>query len=162
MMFPNSCRLPRVCLQRINYWGADDDDTMQAKFDLAYDHFKAFLKSHRIKCSQPPFKTWMVAKHISLVQQVLSIPVSIVEMNQQILSAVTRWFLIRYLFVVINFASLRSSKKEEMCSSRRRPSTGGLFLSGSMGAYLTHYPAPTNLQILMENCLCFLHVCTLV
>ena len=72
IMFPDSCKLPRVCLQRINYWGADDDDTMQAKFDLAYDHFKAFLKTHRIKCSQPPFKTWMVAKHVTLVQQVLS------------------------------------------------------------------------------------------
>ena len=45
---------------RIQYWGGGADDPMQLRLDAAYLHFKAFLKSAGLQCSQPPFKPWMV------------------------------------------------------------------------------------------------------
>jgi hypothetical protein len=43
----------------VNYFSVDDELPLQKKLDAAYDAFKAWLRSERIQCSQPPFKVNM-------------------------------------------------------------------------------------------------------
>lgn len=45
--------VPRMMLVESGHYGRG---SLSAQFDRAYDGFKAFLRSRRVYCSQPPFR----------------------------------------------------------------------------------------------------------
>lgn len=50
----------RMTLVECGFFGLDADEPFQRHLDEAYKHFKAFVASRRIQCSQGPFKEKMV------------------------------------------------------------------------------------------------------
>lgn len=50
----------RMTLVECGFFGLDADEPFQRHLDEAYKHFKAFVASRKIQCSQGPFKEKMV------------------------------------------------------------------------------------------------------
>ena len=50
----------RMTLVESNYFGVEEEGArLQKHLDTAYKHFRAFVKSRKIQCSQPPFQEKM-------------------------------------------------------------------------------------------------------
>lgn len=52
------------CAVRVLMIGVHDYRPFEEQLDLAYDHFKNFLKVSKIRCSQPAFTVKLVARFI--------------------------------------------------------------------------------------------------
>ena len=50
----------RMTLVECGFFGLDADEPFQRHLDEAYKHFKAFVASRKIQCSQGPFREKMV------------------------------------------------------------------------------------------------------
>lgn len=54
------CHLLRMILTESNFFG--NDPSFQKRFDVAYRHFKSYIATKKIPCSQAPFTEKMVTR----------------------------------------------------------------------------------------------------
>ena len=138
----NYCPNLRACLLRVNYFSVDDELPLQKKLDAAYDAFKAWLRSERIQCSQPPFKVNMDIRldfifwQVFLFQDCTLLSFWNTLLRQKYGKDVNTWFgpAVHSFFCVCVW-QLRFSKKMVALSSLRRPLMDVCWQNGSLGVW---------------------------